>query len=127
MIIPSILLVLLTVPVFLGIVQLHSTSAFLWGVGMIALLGAFSQPPGLVLLTEALPAAIRSRGLATVYAVAIATFGGSTQLIMTLLLRYSNDPMIPAYVLLPVSAIGVIAMFLLPETAPVKTGNTKLP
>jgi MFS family permease len=127
MIVPSILLVLVTIPVFMGIVQLHSTAAFLWGVAIIAFLGAFSQPPGLVLLTEALPAAIRSRGLATVYAVAIASFGGSTQVVMTILLRNSGDPMVPAYVLLPVSAIGVIAMFLLPETAPVKTGKTELP
>jgi MFS family permease len=127
MIIPGILLVILTVPAFLLIVKLHSTAALLWGVGIIAFLAAFSQPPVLVALVEALPRAIRSRGLATVYALAIATFGGSTQAVMTLLLRVTGDPMIPAWVLTPVSAIGVIAMFLLPETAPAKTGKRELP
>jgi MFS family permease len=120
MIVPGILLVVLIVPVFLLIVKLHTTAAFLTGVGIIAFLGAFSQPPVLIALTEALPRAIRSRGLATVYAVAIAAFGGGTQPMLTLLLHYTSDPLIPAWVLTPVSAIGVVAMFLLPETAPIK-------
>jgi MFS family permease len=123
MIIPGALLVLACMPVFLAIVHFQSATAFLVGVGVIAVLGAFSQPPVLIALTEALPRAIRSRGLSTVYALAIATFGGGTPLLVKWLLTQVGNPLVPAWLLTPVSAIGVIAMLLFPETAPVKTGR----
>jgi MFS family permease len=125
MIIPGVLLVVACLPVFLLIVQLKTATAFLVGVGVLAILGAFSQPPVIIALTEALPRAIRSRGLSTVYALAIATFGGGTQLLVKWLLTQVGNPLVPAWLLTPVSAIGVIAMFLFPETAPVKTGRTE--
>lgn len=120
MIIPTIGLILATIPVFYMMVQSGSTAAFLSGVAIIALFGAFNQPPVLVALTEALPSALRSRGLAIVYAVAISTFGGSTQFVIQLLINLTHNTMMPAWILTPVSALGLIAMFLLPETAPAK-------
>jgi MHS family citrate/tricarballylate:H+ symporter-like MFS transporter len=123
MIIPGALLVLSAVPVFLWIVMAKTTFAFLGGVAIIAVLGGLSQPPVLVALTEAFPRHIRSRGLATVYAVAIATFGGGTQPALAALIKFTGNPIAPAWVLAAASAIGVAAMFLLPETAPVKTGR----
>jgi len=109
--------------VFLAIVQFKTATALLVGVGIIAVLGAFSQPPFLVGLTEALPRAIRARGLSTIYSLAIATFGGGTPLLMKWLLTQLGTPLVPAWVLTPVLAIGVIAMFFFPETAPIKTGK----
>jgi len=120
MIIPTIGLILSTIPVFFMMVQGGTTAAFLGGVAIIALFGAFNQPPVLVALTEALPSALRSRGLAIVYAVAISVFGGSTQFTIQLLINLTHNTMMPAWILTPVSALGLIAMFLLPETAPVK-------
>jgi MFS family permease len=121
MLIPGVLLVLLTVPVFLLIVQVHTPAALLFGVGVIAFLGAMSQPALIVALTEGFPQNIRARGLSTVYALAIATFGGSTQVVVTLILKYTNDPISPAWFLTAAATVGVIAMLLFPETAPVKT------
>src|SRR5207247_1072797 len=95
MIVPGALLVFSAVPVFLWIVAAKTTFAFLTGVAIMAVLGGLSQPPVLVALTEALPRNIRSRGLATIYALAIATFGGGTQPALAALIRYTGDPISP--------------------------------
>ncbi len=123
MIIPGALLVVVCIPLFLLMVNVPSPATFLFGVAVIAILGAFSQPPVIIALTEALPRAIRSRGLSTIYAVAIASFGGGTGAVLQALINYSSNPLIPALVLTPVAAIGVVAMLMFPETAPVKTGR----
>jgi len=73
-----------------------------------------------VTFAEALPQQIRAGTFATTYALAIAGFGGTTQLIVTWLLHVSGNPLAPAWYLLLAAAIGLVAMALLPETAPVK-------
>jgi len=60
---------------------------------------------------------------ATVYAVAIASFGGTAQIVVTWLLHVSGNPLAPAWYLLFAATIGLIAMSLMPETAPVKGGR----
>ena len=57
---------------------------------------------------------------ATVYAVAIASFGGTAQIVVTWLLHVSGNPLAPAWYLLLAATVGLIAMSLMPETAPVK-------
>jgi hypothetical protein len=73
--------------------------------------------------TEALPQAIRGGVFATVYAVAIASFGGTAQLVVTWLLHISGNPLAPAWYLLLAAAVGLLAMASMPETAPVKGGK----
>jgi hypothetical protein len=83
-------------------------------------LGALGQMgvTGFVALSEALPKAVRCGALATVYAVAISLFGGTTQFNVTWLLHATGDPMVPAYYSMAASAMCLIAMSLMPETAP---------
>jgi hypothetical protein len=70
-----------------------------------------------------LPQSIRGGVFATVYAVAIATFGGTAQLVVTWLLHISGNPLAPAWYLLLAAIVGIVAMSLLPETAPIKIGR----
>jgi MFS family permease len=74
-------------------------------------------------LTEGLPKAIRGGVFATIYAVAIAVFGGTAQLIITWLIHVSGDPLAPAWYLLGAGIIGLGALIMLPETAHVKVGS----
>ncbi|MEI9995725.1 MAG: hypothetical protein WDM91_14110 [Rhizomicrobium sp.] len=58
---------------------------------------ALSTPPVVTTLTEQLPKYVRSGVVATVYAFAIAVFGGTTSLVLTALIRRTGDQMVPAY------------------------------
>jgi hypothetical protein len=61
---------------------------------------------------------------ATIYAAAIATFGGTAQLVVTWLLHVSGNPLAPAWYLLLAATVALVAMGLMRETAPVKVGRT---
>ena len=76
--------------------------------------------PSTSAISESLPASIRSGAVATIYAFAISIFGGSTQFVITWLLDVSGDPLAPAYYWTGAAVIGLIAMALVGETAPIK-------
>ena len=74
----------------------------------------------IIWLTESFPAEIRSGSVAIVYAVAIATFGGTTQYVVTWLIKATGNPLAPAWYWTVAMIVGVTAMTLTQETAPCK-------
>jgi MFS transporter, MHS family, citrate/tricarballylate:H+ symporter len=52
--------------------------------------------------------------------VAIAAFGGTTQLVITWLIHVTGNALAPAWYLAGATAVGQIALMLFPETAPVR-------
>ncbi len=86
---------------------LNGVSGFIWG----------SFYAG---LAESLPKSIRSSGFGIVYSVSIAASGGTTQLIVTWLIHLTGSAMAPAWLLTGVTALGQIALMLMPESAPAK-------
>jgi MFS family permease len=90
-------------------------------MGLMAVLFAIAAPPVVVALTEALPKAIRSGVVATVYAVTVSMFGGSTQFVITWLIRRTGDPLAPAWYWMGALLLGLTAASLMPETASVKS------
>jgi hypothetical protein len=69
---------------------------------------------------EGLPKHIRGGAFATIYAVAIAGFGGTAQLIVTWLIHVTGNALAPAWYLLFATAVGLIAMAMMRETAPAR-------
>jgi MHS family citrate/tricarballylate:H+ symporter-like MFS transporter len=67
-----------------------------------------------------LPAAVRSGTLATLYAVAIAVFGGTTQFTVKWLTDATGNPLAPAWYLTGALVVGGLAMAAMRETAPIK-------
>jgi hypothetical protein len=57
---------------------------------------------------------------ATIYAVAIATFGGTAQLIVTWLIHATGNALAPARYMTFATAVGLVAMIMMRETAPAK-------
>jgi len=57
--------------------------------------------------------------------LAIASFGGTAQLVVTWLLHVTGNPLAPAWYLLLAAIVGLVAMSLMPETAPVKQRQNK--
>jgi MFS family permease len=123
---PQLATLLATYPTFLWIVHAPGAMSLLLGFGVLSLVSSIPFTAFYAVFTEALPQSIRGGVFATVYAVAIATFGGTAQLVVTWLLHISGNPLAPAWYLLLAAVVGLVAMSLLPETAPIKIGNKSL-
>jgi hypothetical protein len=88
----------------------------------MVILAALASVPPIVAITEQLPASIRSGALATIYALAISIFGGTTQFVAKGLITLSGDALAPAYYWTAAGVLGLIAMLLVKESAPARTG-----
>jgi MFS transporter, MHS family, citrate/tricarballylate:H+ symporter len=74
----------------------------------------------LAALAESLPKSIRGSGFGIVYSVSIATFGGTTQLVVTWLIHITGSALAPAWYLMGITVLGQIALMLMAESAPAK-------
>jgi MFS family permease len=117
---PQLAALLMTYPVFLWIVSTHSALALLGGLGVLSLVGSIPYSAFFVAFTESLPKSIRGRAGATIYAVAIAGFGGTAQLIVTWLIHATGNALAPAWYMLFAEAMGLVAMTMMRETSPAK-------
>jgi MFS family permease len=117
---PRVALSLIVVPLFLWLGAHPDGAALLTVSAVVAALATLSSGANLVAIAESLPAHLRSGVLGTVYAFAIAGFGGSAQVIEAGLVHATGSALAPAWYLTGATAVGVVAMLLMPETAPVK-------
>ena len=115
---PQLAALLLTYPIFLWIVETRSAWALLGGFGFLSLVGSIPYSAFYVALTEGLPQNIRGGAFATIYAVAIASFGGTAQLVVTWLIHVSGSSLAPAWYMLFAASVGLIAMTMMRETLP---------
>jgi MFS transporter, MHS family, citrate/tricarballylate:H+ symporter len=121
---PQLLTLLLTYPVFLWIVHEPGAMSLIAGFGLLSLVGSVPFTAFYATFAEGLPQNIRGGVFATIYAIAIATFGGTAQLVVTWLLHISGNPLAPAWYLLLAATVALVAMTLMRETAPVKVGRS---
>ena len=116
--VPRVLFLLATYPAFVLMVRNHDGVTLLSAVGLMGALSSMSSGPGLILLAESVRKEVRGLVLATVYAVARAVFGGTTQPIITALIHLTGDPLAPAWYMMGATAVGIVAISLMRETAP---------
>lgn len=120
MLIPGAVVVLTVLPAFRIIGYFHTTLAFYAAVGWLAVMFNLALGPIIVMLTETLPRSVRAGAVSTIYAFAIAIFGGSTQVIVKTLLTFTGNPLAPAYYWTGAAVIGLAAMAFVKESAPIK-------
>ena len=113
---PRILLILVAYPAFLYLTAQPSALSLILMTCVIMGLHSLSGGLMLVLVPELLPRAVRTTGFALIYAVGVCVFGGSTQVVLTWLIKITGDPLSPAYYLMLANAISVAAMCLLEES-----------
>jgi MHS family citrate/tricarballylate:H+ symporter-like MFS transporter len=128
-------LVVMTIPIFFGMSRYPGVATVYGGAALLALLHGLLSPPLLSTLSESLPRAARSGVFGTVYAVTIATFGGSAQYVMKQLAEVvgatsfttdwlgdlGSSRMVPGWYLTTALLLGLIGIALIRESAPVKT------
>ncbi|MGZ5923471.1 MAG: MFS transporter [Rhizomicrobium sp.] len=120
MIMFSAMLLVSVLPAFWLISHDRTTLTFYGASAWLNTLAALGSTPVIVTLTESLPRSVRSGAVAMVYAFAISIFGGSTQFTITKLLVITGNPLAPAYYWTGAAVIGLVAMILVKESAPVK-------
>jgi MFS family permease len=113
---PRIALMLAIVPLFMWLSGAPGATTLLTVSAILAALTAMFGAAGLVTVPELLPIAVRSTGLSLVYAIGTSVFGGTTQFVVTWLIAVTHDPMAPAYYVVAMCAISVVAMWMLPES-----------
>jgi MFS transporter, MHS family, citrate/tricarballylate:H+ symporter len=117
------LLLMLVLPSYLVMNRLHSVLSLYAATAILSALTIFISVGALVTIAEALPIAARSSGLATLYAVAIAIFGGSTQFIIKWLTDVTGSPLAPAWYWTAALSVGGVAVLLMPESAPARISS----
>lgn len=120
LLVPWVLLTVLGVPSFLLMVAWRSATALFAATALMAVLLNLAICPALTLFAESLPARIRAGSLGLVYALAIATFGGSAQFIEKTLIRATGNPLAPAWYMTGAMALGLVGIALLREPRPAR-------
>ncbi len=124
---PRLLFILIVWPLYAWMAAERSIVAVLVATVVLVTLGSTSFGPFSAALTESLPKHMRGTGYGTIYAISIAVFGGSAQLIVTWLIHVTGSPLAPAWYLIASGLCGLFAVVLMPETAPVRVGFVAAP
>lgn len=113
---PRLAFLLATLPVFIIVTHSASVALLLTLMGGLNVLSNLAGVPALVALTESLRKEIRGVGTATVYATAVAVFGGTTQPIVAWLGHVTHNPLAIAWYLMGATVIALVASVLMAET-----------
>jgi len=98
------------------VVHIHQPAALLALMAGLNIVGNLAGVPALIAITESLRKDVRGVGVATIYATAVAVFGGTTQPIVAWLDHVTGNPLAIAYYLMAGTAVGLIASILIAET-----------
>lgn len=107
-------------PVFLWVAAARSATALICGMVILNATSSVRMGSFYAAFIESLPPKIRSGGFGTVYAAAVALFGGTTQIVVTWISHVTGSAVAPAWYLIGFTLLGQIAYMLYPETAPVR-------
>jgi len=108
------------IPAFMMLNALPTIGVLIIVSFWLSMLNAIGPAAAMVGVTEALPTLSRSAVLGVSYSLAVAIFGGTTQLIVAWLTGVLHDPLAPAYYILLILLVGIGAMITFPETAPIR-------
>ena len=114
----NLLLLALVWPTFAWITGTRSELALIVGVTGLTGLACLTYGSIYAALAESLPQDIRGSGFGTLYSIAMAAFGGTTQLVATWLIHRTGSAMALAWYLIAAAAVGQVAVMLMPESAP---------
>jgi MFS family permease len=123
MLVSMTLLTLAVPPSFMVMAAMKTGGALLGASALMAILLSIAMPAMFISLLENLPAANRSGGIGTLYALAISVFGGTAQFVVAALVTVTGSPLMPGWYMSASALLGLIALAGMPETAPIKTGG----
>ena len=115
LVVPWLLLIVSIVPAFGLLNHYRTATALLTVTTVLTTFHILGSSPAVLLFVQALPARVRAGAVGIVYALAIAIFGGSTQLLETLLIRWTGNPVAPGWYMMGAVLIALTGALLIPE------------
>ncbi|MFL6764965.1 MAG: MFS transporter [Sphingomicrobium sp.] len=115
LIVPWLILIALAIPVFHVLNQLRTAPALLASTALLTVFHILGSSPATIHFVEALPARVRAGSIGIVYALAIAIFGGTTQLMEALLIRWTGNPVAPGWYMMGAVLLALTGALLIPE------------
>ena len=116
MIWPRVLFMLMILPTFMLVVNIREPALLLGLMALLNFVANLALVPAFIALVESLRKDIRGVATGTIYATAVAVFGGTTQPVVAWLDHVTGDPLAIAWYLLAGALVGLIASALMPET-----------
>jgi len=114
LVLPWLLLIGSAIPVFHLLNQLRTPTALLASTAVLTIFHILGSSPATIHFAQALPARARAGSIGIVYALAIALFGGTTQLIETLLIRWTHNPVAPGYYMMGAVIVALVGALYIP-------------
>lgn len=118
LVIPWLLLICGIIPVFAILNETRTPSALLISTAVLTTFHILGSSPATIHFVSALPARARAGTIGIVYALAIAIFGGTTQLIETLLIRWTGNTVAPAWYMAVAVLVALTGALLIRSPAP---------
>ncbi len=115
LLVPWLILIVSIIPVFQILNETRTATALLSSTAVLTLFHILGSTPAVLLFVQALPARARAGATGLVYALAIAIFGGTTQLFETLLIRWTGNPVAPGWYMMGAVAVALTGALLIPE------------
>ena len=115
LLVPWLLLIVSVIPVFHLLNEYRTATALLTATAVLTTFHILGSSPAVLLFVQALPARVRAGATGIVYALAIAIFGGTTQLLETLLIRWTGNPVAPGWYMMAAVMVALTGALLIPE------------
>ena len=112
---PWLALILVAVPTFYVLEAARTSTALFGATALLTLLHIFGSSAAILLFIQALPARVRAGSLSLVYALAIAIFGGTTQIVEKLLIRWTANPVAPGWYMVCAVVAGLAGALMIRE------------
>jgi MHS family proline/betaine transporter-like MFS transporter len=106
---------LLVYPLFAMLANTQALWQALLLMGGMMAVASLGSGAFLLLLLEAFPAKVRASGLSIIYSIGVSVVGGCAQLFVTWLIKFSGDPMSPAWFVMGCGAISYAALLMFRE------------
>jgi MHS family proline/betaine transporter-like MFS transporter len=113
--ISRVLTLALIYPGFLWLTANPSSVSLLTVVGVLSVLLAFQSAPGITMLPEIFPQAVRATGMSIVYGTGVAIFGGFAPFIATWLINETGSKLAPAWYVIACVCVSSVALLILKD------------
>jgi MFS family permease len=113
---PRVLFLAMILPAFLFVTGSRDGAVLIGMMTMLNIVANLTTVPALVALTESLRKEVRGLGTGTIYASAVAFFGGTTPLVVTWLGEVTKNPLAPAWYLMAGTIVALVASIFMVET-----------
>ena len=119
-------LLLVGLPCFVALMHWPNLTTLILASALMGFCLGLESPAILAALSESVPQRVRAGTLGIVYALAVASFGGTAQFMVTWLIKLTGSPLAPAFYMSGALVISLIGMALMQESAPVTLDRLRL-